>query len=368
MCARIDASQLNDYIRNIIKSGKIDFISSKYSNNIKIVNLSKNEGLRGVIYAFSLIYPKKDKSAKLELILKIYQNNEMAVCQNESAILRLLRSKGIPVPLLYVSEINNSILKKPSILMEKVRGEPLGKYLKRVPDKDKFVIIKRFAETLALLHSLDLDNVTFIRHPSNKHEYAQYQALLARSLIKNLKVAGDFDWIINWIESNASLHGCDRYSILHGDMHLDNFLLTPDGKIVLLDWEYPEIGDPLRDVALAYINLIFAVGFRKLHKGIKIGEFFICQYVKKLNQKIDLSTLRFYIVASALIEAICYRFNCKRVLGSLPFIRRSGLRFYIGAPLLFWYFWWRYKILERLIKEEAKYHDLFVGGFTHKKA
>jgi thiamine kinase-like enzyme len=351
---------LNKYIQGIIQIYKIEPIPPKYASHAKIVKLVKAVGgLSGLVYTFSLIFPENGlKRGELELVLKIYRKNERAVCQRESEILNFLYSKGFSVPRLYISEINDDILEGPFIIMERARGKPMGKCLKEVTDNVKLTIIKRFAETLAFLHSLRWDDLAFLRRPSDEYDYAKYQAILAKNMQNNFKIKGDFDWIIEWIDSNALLHRCHQYSILHGDMHLDNFLVTENGEIVVLDWEYPEIGDPLRDVALAYVNLIFTFGFRELDRGRELGEFFVRQYVKRLKQKIDPLALRFYIVASALIEAICYKFNCKQAFNPFSIMPKLGVKFFIGTPFLSWYFWWRYKILERLIKEEIKCYTL----------
>jgi len=340
---------LKKYVKSIVKRGKIGSIPLR------------SEGLSSTVYTFSLIYPKNNfKREKLEFILKMYNKGGRAVCYKESEILSFLHSKGFPVPRLYIKEISDKILGKPFIIIEKVNGEPMGKYLKRVNDDNlKRKVIKCFAETLAFLHSLAWDDLSFSKHPPDKYSYAKYQILLVQNLQSNLRIKGDFSWIITWMKSNAPLHPCQRYSILHGDMHLDNFLISTDGRIVMLDWEYPEIGDPLRDVALAYINLIFAFGFRKLSKGKELGEFFVHQYVKRLNRKLDSQALRFYIVASALVEVIFYRFNCKQAHNPYLAVKRFGIRYLPAFPFLCWYFWWRARVLEQLIIEEIKAYERF---------
>jgi thiamine kinase-like enzyme len=266
--------------------------------------------------------------------------------------LKALESKKLPVPHVYVSEVNEKFLGVPFILMEKVRGKSLRKCLEGLSNGKRFDVINRFAQTLAFQHSLKSEDVNFLRRPSDEYDYAKCQAVLAKNLQKNLAINVNFDWIIRWIESNASLHPCHQYSIIHGDMHLDNFLVAKNGKIVSVDWEYPEIGDALKDVALAYLNLIFAFGTRKQDKGRKIGEFFIRQYAKSLNKKIDPSAFRFYTISSALIETICYRFNYKQALNPLLAIRKLGIKYIHAFPFIPWYFWSRSKILERLIIEK----------------
>lgn len=347
-------------MQDLIRAGNIKSIPSKYMRRVKIVKMVKaGKGLSSLTYILSLICRGNgSRRIGLDLVLKVYNKNGKSICRRESKVLDALYSKGFPVPRLFISEVNNAIFGRPFVIMERINGEPMGEYLKQVGNDERLNIIKRFAETLAFLHSLTWDDLIFLKHSINKFNYADYQAIFVKKALENLKIKSNFEWIIRWIESNAAMQHCQHYSILHGDMHLDNFLVTSDGKIVVLDWEYPEIGDPLKDIALAYVNLIFAFGFRKLNQGRDLGEFFLRQYAKRLNQKMDLLKLRFYIVVSALVEAIFYRFNCRQAFNPFLVIRKLGLKFLIGAPLLSWYFWWRSKILERLIKEEIKCYTL----------
>jgi len=368
MRTRISSSQLENYIRNILRRN--EEIKLPRDTSYKIAKLSKiGGGLSSVIYTFTLIYYKNSELKEIEFVLKVYRGNEKVKCMRESEILRALKSKNFPVPRVYAVETSNKFLGRPFILMEKVKGKPMGKYLRQLPHEKRFSIIKRFAEMLVFLHSLkwrDLE-LSHLRKPIDEYDYAKFQAASVRTLQKNLNVKLASDQIVDWIQHNASAHPCYQYSIIHGDMHLDNFLITKDEKIVSIDWEYPEIGDPLKDVALAYQNLLFAFGTRRQTEGKDIAEFFIREYAKNSKRKIDISKFRFYMISSASVEAICYRFNCKQALNPLFVSQNLGIKYLLAFPLLSWHFWWRSKILERLIMEELKRYNLSIGGFIHEE-
>ncbi|WP_198429028.1 phosphotransferase [Nocardia bovistercoris] len=40
-----------------------------------------------------------------------------------------------------------------------------------------------------------------------------------------------------------------RYSLLHGDLRIDNVMFAPDGSVTVLDWQTITPGQPLRDIA-----------------------------------------------------------------------------------------------------------------------
>jgi aminoglycoside phosphotransferase len=322
------------------------------------VPLRLSGGISSTIYAFSLIFSESNEYKKLDFILKAYDKCEKVKCHNEGMILKALYHKNFPVPYVYKVETSDKFLGVPFILMEKVNGIPLGKYLKKIPPNRRFAIIKRFAETLSSLHSLNWDDLKFLRQPVDAYDYARRQGAAARQLQKNLNVASNFETILNWIEENAHKHPCYHYSLLHGDMHLDNFLVTENGKIVVVDWEIPEIGDPLKDIALAYHNLIFAFGLQRQKEGIDIAKFFIHE-IKNLNKKIDDSTLCFYAISSALIEMIFYKFRWKQFLNPLATMQKVGTKYFLTFPFLCWYVWWRSKLLERFVLNEIKSYSKY---------
>jgi serine/threonine protein kinase len=351
--AQIDFRRLYSYILNFIKNAEIKS-SPTYINSGRITApLRLGGGISSTVYAFSLILPKSNEFNKLNFVLKTYDRNEKNRCYNEGMILKALYHKNFPVPYVYAVETSDKLIGAPFILMEKVKGIPLGKYIKKIPSSRRFTIIKRFAETLLHLHSLDWGDLKFLKQPEDAYDYARRQGAAARLLQKNLNVASNIDIILNWIEENAHKHPCYHYAILHGDMHLDNFLVTENGKIVVVDWEIPEIGDPLKDIALAYHNLIFAFGPQRLKEGLDVAKFFIHE-IKSLNKKIDNSTLCFYAISSALIEMICYKFRYKQFLNPLTTMQKIGAKYFLAFPLLCWYFWWRSKLLEHFLLNEVK--------------
>ena len=353
--SRIDTSSLSKYLFKTIKAGRLEFISREVTK-ICVNKLSKlGGGISNDNYTFSLIYLNGGKMQELELVLKIYRRNAYVKCRNEGHILKALESKNFPVPHVYVQEMNEKFLGAPFIIMEKVKGKPMGDYLKKLRKKERLDIIRRFAETLSFLHELKWEDfgLNFLKSPLDEYDYARQQIDLAKRLKDEWNIKRTFDGVIDWLETKTSLHPCFQYSLLHGDMHLDNFLVTNEGKLVTLDWEYPEIGDPLKDVALAYHNLSLMLDGRNGNEGEKIGEYFIQQYIKSSCRKMDYSNLRFYILSTALIEAICYRFNSAQAFNPLFVNRILGIKYTLAFPLVWWYFRSKSRILERLLVDEV---------------
>ncbi|MFE9773872.1 phosphotransferase [Streptomyces sp. NPDC005931] len=65
-------------------------------------------------------------------------------------------------------------------------------------------------------------------------------------LFSALGVAGDS---FTWLRKNILGLESRPFSLLHADLHRENFIVDPDGRLWVIDWELAMIGDPLYDLA-----------------------------------------------------------------------------------------------------------------------
>jgi aminoglycoside phosphotransferase (APT) family kinase protein len=351
--SRVSSQRLRDQLQKLISAGKFRSISSD-TTKFKIDKLSKiGGGISNDIYGFRLAYPEGNGMKEVELVLKVYIRNAFEKCRNEGSILKSLESKNFPVPYVYAQEMNE-FLGAPFIIMERVNGKPMSDYLKKMHKEERFAFIERFVEILTFLHGLRWEELglDFLDPPKDEFGFAKKQANLLRNLQKIWGIEENFDWIIEWVEANALLHPCHHYSLIHGDMNLGNFLVNSEGKFFIIDWEHPSIGDALRDVSLAYHNIRLIFGTRNIEEGNEMGTYFIQKYIERSNRTFDSSTLRFYLLSTALQEALSYRFNSSRVLNPFFVKRLLGMKYVPAFPFVWQHFRSRYKYLERFLTEE----------------
>lgn len=57
--------------------------------------------------------------------------------------------------------------------------------------------------------------------------------------------------------ADISCFNTDNYSLIHGDFKLSNILISPSGRLTVIDWEKACIGPRLFDLALGLFHLIF---------------------------------------------------------------------------------------------------------------
>jgi aminoglycoside phosphotransferase (APT) family kinase protein len=351
--SRVDIRRLRDQLPKIVNAYNFGSMVSDTAE-IKISEISKlGGGVSNNSYSFLLTQPEESGAKELALVLKVYLRNAYVKCRNEGHILKVLEQKNFPVPHLYIQE-KNKFLGTPFLIMEKLEGKPIRYYLKKLKWKGKLNFLSRFAATLSFLHGLKLDDLglDFLGPLTDEVDFARKQVTLLRDLKVVWNVKNNNDWIINWLEAEAPHYPCHQYSLLHGDMNLDNFLVNREGRLYTIDWEHPEIGDALKDVALAYHNIRLLFGGRNANEGYKLGRYFLERYSESSNRKIDTSTLRYYMVSTALLEAFSYRFKSAQALNPYFVKRILGTGYMPVFPLVWQHFWSKSNDLERFIIKE----------------
>jgi aminoglycoside phosphotransferase (APT) family kinase protein len=160
----------------------------------------------------------------------------------------LIQAEGVPVPRVYLSVSDTSILGGTFLVMDFVEGDAID------PEDDPN-ILPLTAKTQALLHQKDgqrISNEILVRgHSLGSHTFdGRMQWIVSRSE----KYSGLEDWV-NWLVENRPPEP-EKNMILHGDFHPMN-LLVKDGKVnTILDWSGFMVGDPMYDLGWTKALLI----------------------------------------------------------------------------------------------------------------
>ena len=337
----VSTSLIETYLLDSIH--KKDSIISHHAKNIKVEKLRKIGGSVNSVYYFTLFYFLKGKKMKIDLVLKVFESSELQrkMCQREFSILDYLSEANFPVPPVYILENCERFLGGPFIIMKKIEGKSIEKYLKHNKKKTNTIIVQ-LAETLASLHELvpDTQKLVLLDFPEDEYSYSKKSSLLKDRLdyAKNW----DYTWITNWLQINANKCSCDTYSLLHFDMNLKNFIVTDRDKLFMIDWEWPEIGDPIRDVGCAFHEI-------KHSLGEKPAVLFLKSYRKFSKRFFTDFKLNFYLVVSGLNLALYFRFIS--VKEGTPFlIKLFGKNFFPLFPIIRWHFRRRKQKLENFLR------------------
>jgi aminoglycoside phosphotransferase (APT) family kinase protein len=81
-------------------------------------------------------------------------------------------------------------------------------------------------------------------------------------------------------------------SLLHGDYWLGNILWKDEELIAIIDWEDAMLGDPLADLAISRLEILWALGYEAM-------ESFTTQY-QVIMSEMDYSNLAYWDLWAAL--------------------------------------------------------------------
>jgi aminoglycoside phosphotransferase (APT) family kinase protein len=212
-------------------------------------------------------------------------------------------------------------------------------------------LVDCFASTLAHLHNLRVSELQIDNLISPKDEYAfagrwpiHFKHYLNLETKHDKRLKRDFDLAINWLELNASNTRCQQYCLIHGDYHPANLYLTKHSRIIVLDWESAEIGDPAYDVGYAYHFIKFFSDPKNPKSAEKIAERFVSEYTRNFQGDIS-QRLEFYKMVGILGTSIyyssglssfteAYKYHRRQVLPTIPFL--SGFLILLGFPFIRW--------------------------------
>jgi aminoglycoside phosphotransferase (APT) family kinase protein len=179
------------------------------------------------------VYPWQDGR-----VLKLFRGNWPEAARHEFMIARLAYEQGAATPQpLQIIEENG----RPGIVYERVNGSSLLKNLAARPWQ-----LSEFARKFATLHL----TVHRCLAPDLASAHAGLEALIheRREISAATKTA--------LLQRLAALPDGD--TLLHGDFHPDNVMITPQGRLYVIDWPNAARGHPLADVART--TIIFRVG------------------------------------------------------------------------------------------------------------
>jgi len=348
------SKKLVRYFSTILPNGKLGFFPSGCTSVIvsDIKKLSKR-AIGNQVYSFLLTCSDGKLQKRSAFVLKAYGRSldpvtrryktveNLERCIKEFQVLTSLKRVGFPVPKACFYEVDLNVLSLPFIVIEK---EELSSNLSNNLDE--------FAKNLVWLHSLNVEKlgISVLKAPEGECEFARRRLLhlklylnLYPSRSKGLK--RDFELAISWLESNIHMNSCPKYSLIHGDYRASfNTVMTKSSKMVVIDWEDAEIGDPAYDVGYAYHFVKFFSDPKNPNSAEKTAERFISKYTRNFQGDIS-GRLEFYKMVGILGTSIyyssglsnpiyAYKYHQRKILPTFPYL--SGLLILLGFPFIRW--------------------------------
>jgi len=201
------------------------------------------------LFSFHIEYKLAGKPSAEDIILKIYYGNGAPQkAQKElSGMLQLLQST-FPVPHVKLAALNNSPFGHPCIAMDKVQGHTMLQVLDQSSSTEQHDLLTRFCELYVHLHTLDWR--PFASEPAHYQtkRFIQNWLLESYMFIEQLQPL-TFSPAMDWLQEQSKQIVCQGFSVIHGDFHLTNVLLTDDGAAFVIDWTDIDVSDYRFDLA-----------------------------------------------------------------------------------------------------------------------
>ena len=169
----------------------------------------------------------------------------------EFRIMSALADTAVPVPAMLHYCVDAEIIGTPFYIMERVAGRVFTQSnLPEVPHSERAAMYGAMADTLATLHSLDIDALG-LRDFGKSTDFFERQISTWSRQHEALRLPATegLDRLADWLAQNRPT-GSAEITIVHGDYKLANLMFHPERPevVALLDWELSSLGHPMADV------------------------------------------------------------------------------------------------------------------------
>lgn len=264
----VKSTKLAESLQVYLGSRGLEGLAPAGGISVKSLGLYEKQGLSSAMY---LLKVSTEGGAIEELMLRLFVNDGKKALR-EFNVLRLLRSKNLPVPRVYAVEQSGKVLGKPFLIMEKI---------KETPAKEEREVIDAAARSLVEVHMLEPRELKGILERKGDYplfELGDLKAMLVVSMFLTLRFPTAFSKYWKYVKSleKESRSVSATLRLIHGDYGLDNVVYS-GGKAYVVDWESAEIADPTFDVAYACNMLEFGDKLAGRSKN-KLSDMFLEAY------------------------------------------------------------------------------------------
>lgn len=249
--------------------------------NIVIQDLKINkDGFSHDIAMCNLLFSNKNTTFSNHVVFKDFSANGKRKLQHTAYTteISLLKNgslnRHVNVPQIYFTD-----KEKQTVLMEQIIGFTLNQLCIIKPERKTWAF-EKFGKTLSHIHSTDLKSI-------RKHFKEQYVTTeeYYKSYIQNLRNRviefnqPKYLYILDSIEEKFQAVTFHE-SLIHGDYHFLNVIITEKDECFVLDWEKATIADSRYDIANAFV-----LGYSWF--GVDFKEPMLQAYENSMNMKVE---------------------------------------------------------------------------------
>lgn len=193
------------------------------------------------------------KDGRLERFILRRRGSSETVAM-EYRLLELLTETAVPAPVPVLIDISGMIFPEPFLVLRMMHGRP--DYARR----DVLATAEKMAAALAEIHALDIELLASAGLPNQKLRLERR----ARADSGPYDEGMDQARILTIVKENWSSQLDERAHLVHGDFWPGNILWRDEVICGIIDWEDAELGDPLLDVAISRLDVLWIYGFEAM--------------------------------------------------------------------------------------------------------
>jgi len=273
------------------------FPENKNTEVLDVVPLAK--GWETELFSFIYSYKKEGKKEEKKLILRMYpgENMEKKISW-EYKVLKILYKSGYPVPKTHLLDLDKDIFGNPFIIMDRIEGTDMGEDFTNAlmkNDQDKIVneILPILSKLFVELHNLDwriLSSDISNEDINNPYFFidkriANFEKVINQYHMQELRP------ILEWVKEGRDKVKTERISILHGDFHPHNVIISEASEPYVIDWPGCSIGDFRQDLGWT-LMLVVAYTSKEIRDEI------LRQYQNEID--FEIKNIEFFEVIAAL--------------------------------------------------------------------
>jgi aminoglycoside phosphotransferase (APT) family kinase protein len=173
---------------------------------------------------------------------------------NEFLLLQRLRAAGLPTPAPQLLDESTELFPAPYLVIEYIDGAP------ELSPPNVLQPMTQFASRLVVIHRVEPARAGLAFLPTYTPRFIHQRD--ARYPDDSLRAAHIRDVLTRAWPSRSR----NRLVLLHGDYWPGN-VLWKDGRIVgVVDWEEACVGEPIVDLAIARLDMLWAFGIERMHE------------------------------------------------------------------------------------------------------
>lgn len=277
-----------------------DYVRGRLGRSVEVAGLRKlSGGTSHETWAFDVHDSRAGEVRHLVLRRDIERGMLDGDLGAEFELLTALSRSGFPVPRPWWCEAQASPLMAPFMVVGRVDGTDIRKYLAAHPETDRDWLGTELVSLQSRLHRLDWRRELPLPADVSAGAGAELDKWTRVIDATGLDPGPLVNAAMSWLSRN--LPRIPRLALVHGDFKANNLVFGADGTVTVLDWELAHIGDPLEDIAW---TMLWTTRF-DLVGGLLTAADYQAAYEKAAGVTLDPAALLFWrILALVKLAAI----------------------------------------------------------------